>query len=139
VPPPQLARDAPVADLLEPPLVEIAARFRIPEHLLRLVRLERAVGEGLHAHEPLHREERLHDRLAPLAVRHLVGHLLGLLEETECLELLQDLLAGLFTTEPLEFAAVLVDPTIFFEDVDHGQAVSLPDLEVVGGRDPASP
>ncbi len=130
--PPELPRDAPVADLVEPALVLVGALLGVPDHLPRLVRLERAVGERLHAHEPLHREERLHDRVAALAVRHLVPHLLRLLEEAHGLELHEDLLPRLEAVEPLELAAVLVDPAVLFEDVHHVEVVALPDLEVVG-------
>ena len=68
VAPPELARDAPVADVLHPVVVRLAST---PRGTIRDAavahRLDRGLGQRLHADVPLLGDERLHHRLAAVA------------------------------------------------------------------------
>ena len=81
VPPPELARDVPVADAREPLLELDAAPLRDEADLALPVRLERGRGQRLHRHEPLVAQPRLDDRAAAVAVPHGVEAALDLLEQ----------------------------------------------------------
>ena len=72
MPPPELPRDVPVANALQP--VHVHRFPPLGQDADRAVahRLQRRLGERLHAHEPLVRQARLHHRVAAVAVTHRV-------------------------------------------------------------------
>src|SRR5437867_928896 len=102
VPPPELARDVPVPDVLHPVLVGRAPALRDEPDLAAAVSGERGLGERPHLHEPLVAEPRLHHRVAAVAVAHRMLVRLALLEQPLGLEQLHDLRSRLEAIEPLE-------------------------------------
>ena len=69
VAPPELPRDAPVADIPHPLVVGLLPELGHEARLARVRRGDRPRCEGRCLHEPLERDERLDDRVAPLAAR----------------------------------------------------------------------
>src|SRR5690606_22536145 len=70
VPPPELPGDAPVADVLEPVLVDFGVAVGCEAHPAVARCGERRLRQRLHLHEPLIREPRLDHRVATIAVRY---------------------------------------------------------------------
>src|SRR5690348_3078743 len=68
VAPPQLTRDIPVANVLEPVLVHRDPAFRDEPYRAGLDGSECRSRQRGHLHKPLIRESRLDDRVAPVAV-----------------------------------------------------------------------
>ncbi len=131
MPPPQLAADRPVVDVLHPVgvhLLEARGQDRGPS---LGDRCERPLGERLHADEPLHRQARLAHRPAAVASadHHVVRALV--LEVARRPQALDDLPPGLVPIEPGELAAGLVHAGLLVEDGDGGQAVALRQVVVV--------
>ena len=98
--PPELARDAPVVDVLHPVEVGLGPRLRDDARGAALHRRERRLGERLHLHEPLRREHRLDDRLAALAAADGHDVLLAAALEAEAAQILLDQLARLLRSRP---------------------------------------
>ena len=65
--PPQLARDAPVADVVHPVEVHFVEAFGDDLDFSRLHRGNGRLGQGLHGHEPLLGEQWLQDSAATIA------------------------------------------------------------------------
>ena len=87
VAPPELARDAPVADALQPCLVVVTPSLRNELERAVTVRVERRAREWRHANEPLVREPRLDHGVAPVTVTHGVPVRFHFFQETGGLEL----------------------------------------------------
>ena len=139
VAPPQLARDAPGADVLHP--LEVAPPLALGADADAAVAddLERGLGELVHAAEPLQRDQRLDPLAGAVGERDVVRVGLGARDPALLAQRLDHRLARLERGEALEalagrrgHAAVLADRGDLLEPV--GAA----DLEVVGvvpGRD----
>ena len=132
MPPPELARDAPVADSLEPAQVHLLPAARKDGQLPLLDRLERGLGERLHRHEPLEGKVGLHDRVAALAVPDGVAVRLHARDEPPVLQRLHDARPRFLARQPAEIPRVLVHGRVGVHHHDGGQAVPLAQLEVVG-------
>src|SRR5687768_18402527 len=91
--PPELPRDVPVADVLEPVDVDAFPPFRKNSDGAFAQPFERRPGERLHLHEPLIGKSRLDDRVAAIAMPHGVLVLLGLYERAGVLQRLHDFLS----------------------------------------------
>ncbi len=139
VAPPQLARDAPRADVVEPVEVALALALGMDADPAVLDRGDRRPGQLLHLHEPLERDQRLDPLARALRVRHLVRVGLGAVDPALFAQRGDDGVARLERGHAREalagggrHAPVLAD---------HGQLlepVLAADLEVVGvvaGRD----
>ena len=137
VAPPQLPRNAPVANVLEPlqqnrPLVvrhhfNFRRRTKFTGH-----RFLRFVGQRFHFHEPLGRKPRLHDRFATVAGAHVVRVLGDLLHQAEFFQICNHPRAR---HEPLQariFPGVGVHVRIVGHHVDFRQMVPLAHFEIVG-------
>ena len=98
--PPELARDAPVADVVHP--LEVGLRSSSPGRTRsrRLDRGDGLLGERLRFDEPLRGDERLDDGLAALALAEAERVVLDLDEQAERFEIGDDALAGLEAVEP---------------------------------------
>ena len=90
------------------------------------------LGQGLHLHEPLGGDQRLHIVVAAVAGAHVVGIILGLDEVALLLQVLDDGLAALVAVHAVVLAAVFVDGAIVGDDPDHLQVVPQAHLKVVG-------
>ena len=67
MPPPDLARDVPVADVFEPVLVDAAVAFGDEANAAVAIGFQRRLRQRLHLDEPLQREQRLDDVAAAIA------------------------------------------------------------------------
>ena len=77
MPPPQLARDAPVMNIAHPLEVRLGVLFRRKSDKTLLDRGNRRVGERLNPDKPLRREQRLNHGFAAVALAdgvHMVAH-----------------------------------------------------------------
>src|SRR5260370_21486743 len=68
MPPPQLARDAPIVDVVHPVQVNLTIVLRRDGDLAALYDLNRALRQRLDLDEPLRRKSRLNDRAAAVAL-----------------------------------------------------------------------
>ena len=129
--PPQLARDAPVLDVLHPVAVGVLVFLghetdRVLHHGLR-----RRFGQLLHREEPLHREFRLDGHARALRIAHVVGVIFGLFQKARRVEVLFDLPAHVEAVLTHVHAHLVVDRAVVVEDVDGLQPVFLAQHVVV--------
>ena len=162
VTPPELARDAPVADVLVPREVRAGVPVRVEAHLAVAGRVaargdtlghlgdlvddlgpdggapEAVVGDR---HVPLVRQPRLDRHMAAVGVADRVGVVAHLLEQVVLVEPVDDGGAGIFAGHAHEGAGIVggVVPAVVLGDravgahhVDDRQVVAEPDLPVVG-------
>ncbi|GBD19213.1 hypothetical protein HRbin27_01717 [bacterium HR27] len=130
MPPPELSRDAPVANVFQPVEVDRAEPLR--DELERPVAcyLDGRLRERRHLDEPLLADHRLDDRTAALAVTQAVAvrccpHQIAL-----AVELLHHTPPRFLDRQPSKRPRVLVERPVGVEDVDRWQVVPLRDLEV---------
>ena len=93
--------------------------------------VEGGLRERRHAHEPLLGEQRLHERVAAIAVRDLVRVVLHAEQEPARLQIRDDLLARLADVETRIGTRVVVEPAVGVQDVDRRQTEAAAALEVV--------
>ena len=147
--PPELARDAPRLDVLEPLEIGLLPGLRHEPRFARTHGGQRALGEGLHVHVPLIREIGLDHRAGAVAVRNRVRMRLDRDEKAALVEQRDDALARLeaieavegkhrirriaAAVEPFEEGVVSRNLDLRFgtEHVDERQAVPPPDLEII--------
>jgi hypothetical protein len=133
VPPPQLARDAPVADVVHPVEPDRAVDLGEDVELAAPRGVRGALGHAVALDVPLRLDERLDDvaRAAAHAEAHLVVGLAA--EELLLVEGLGDGVARVVAHHAAELlAAVVVDAAVLGDDGDEGEAVLLAADEVVG-------
>ena len=138
VSPPELARDAPVLDVLQPVVVDLGEALGHDADAPVAHGRQGGVGQRLDAHEPLRGDHRLDDLAAALRARH--GQLVGLFAEHQPggAHIFPELLAAFEAVQAGVGPAVGVDARRFVQHGDDRQAVALADLEVVRvvpGRD----
>ncbi|KAF5036847.1 hypothetical protein DSECCO2_570890 [anaerobic digester metagenome] len=139
VAPPQLARDAPVADVVQPVEVGLVPLGRPDGRAAVLHRGPRLLGQGLDGHEPLLGHEGLDGRLAAVALVDLV--LVGLLGHQGLAgpKILDDERAALGGAQAaILLGRVVVHAALVVDDADGFQAVlaaQLPVVHVVGRGD----
>ena len=132
VSPPELARDAPVVDVVHP--LEVGAG-PVLGHEPRAAVLhggDGGLGEGLDAHEPLGRHERLDHGVAAAALSHRVPVVLDPLEQPLGLEPLDDGLARGQAVPARERPRLGRHPAVLADHRHLGQLVPPAHLEVVG-------
>ena len=136
VAPPELAADAPVADVLQP--VEIDAPEPVGDDG------DVAVGHGgvgaagdavrflvaAHLEEPLQADEGFHHRVATLAVAHRVAVVLHFFQQAQALQFLGHGLAGVEALSALVLAGLVGHVAVKADDVDDFQAVPFANLKV---------
>ena len=139
VAPPQLARDAPGADVAQP--LQVAARLRLgmDAHAPVLDGRDRGLGQLVHGHEPLQRDQRLDALAGAVAEGHGVGVGLAVADQPLLGQRRDDLLARLLHGEARVGGARLGGHApVLADDADLVEVVAAADLEVVGvvaGRD----
>ena len=131
VAPPDLAADAPVADVLHPVEEDALPALGLDDDLALAHGLDGGLGEGLHADEPLLGETAVHHRVATVAVAHLILVGLHLDEEAALLQVGHDGLAALKAVHSL-VTREGVHRAIVVHHVHLRQVVTLADGEVVG-------
>ena len=131
MPPPELAADAPVADVLHPVVVDLGEALRDDPDLAAPNGLDGRLGDRRHPHVPLLRHDGLHDLVAPVAVAHGVAVRVDLLQQAVPLQLLDDLGPDGEPVLALVRAGVLIHRAVEVHHVDDVEAVALADIEVV--------
>ena len=136
MPPPQLAADAPVADVLQPVEVDAGEPLRddadvaFGDGAVGLARDAVGLLVAAHVDEPLHTDERLDHRGAALAVADGVAVRFHLLQHAQRFQLLHHAAAGLESLHARIFAGHPGHVAVFADDVGSVQAVALAHLEV---------
>ena len=137
VSPPELAADAPVADVVHPVEIDFGEAFRDDLRIAVCDSVPCGLGERLHSHIPLLGNDWLDDVVAPIAVSDGVGVRLRPLQQAFGLELAHDVLARFEHALPLIWAGVGVQRSVEVHYADGRQVVALAYLEVrriVSGR-----
>ncbi len=132
VSPPQLAADAPVADVFQPVVVDFGEPRGHDADAPIAHRLQRRVRQGLDAHEPLRGEHGLHHRVAALAVAQSVIVWLSLEKLPAGFQIAQQCFAGLVAIHARVGPRLFVERGVPVHDVDHRQVVALAHLVVAG-------
>mmetsp|Transcript_65894 Transcript_65894/g.106266 ORF Transcript_65894/g.106266 Transcript_65894/m.106266 type:complete len:493 (+) Transcript_65894:1308-2786(+) len=132
VTPPELTRDAPVLDVLQPVVPGLVVELWLNLELARPHSLDTLVGQLLAVHPPLRLQVRLDDVLRARAQTkahgmRLLGNPQALLGQgrLDGLTSLEAVLAGKLTTQGVDLAVLV-------EDADHLQFVTLATLVIVG-------
>ena len=131
VAPPELAADAPVADVFHPVVVVSFEAFGHDRDAAVLDGGDGCLSEGLGFHEPLGAQDRFDDGMAALAVADLVDVRFVADDEAGGVHILPEFLPGFEAVEPFVGAGGGVEGTILVGDVDEGQIVALADYVVV--------
>ena len=130
--PPQLARDAPIADVVHPFEISLGPVFGDELDVVRFDHGDSLLGERLHAHEPLRGEERLDDGLAAVAPADGQSVWLDFFQQAEALEIFDHAAAGLEAVEAGVGAGCGGHVAVFIDDLDARQIVAFAGLEIVG-------
>src|SRR5262249_31070863 len=128
--PPQLAANAPVADVFHPVEVHPNPTLRVQPQAATADRLDCWHGQWRHAYEPLLRQIGLDDRVAALAAPNWDAVGFGLDQQTPRLEVGDYLLACREALESGVGSAVLVDMAVWRHDHQSWETMPLPHLEI---------
>ena len=132
VTPPELARDTPILNVLQPVAVCCYVLCRVELDLALEHRRQSDVCEVLHREEPLLAEARLYGCvLVALRVAHLVVVVLNLLYQSGSLQVLYNLLAHVHAIHAYIHARSLRDSAVRVEDIDSLEVVRLAECVVV--------
>ena len=130
--PPQLARDAPVVDVVHPVQIDLAIIFRNDRDLAALHRFDGAVGQRLDLDEPLLGQARLDHRPAAIALAERERVILFSNQEALFLQIGHHALARFEAVETRVRAGVLVHVRVLVHHVDLRQIVAQSGLKIVG-------
>ena len=130
--PPQLAGNAPVADIFHPVEIGLAEPLGDEFGLPVLDHPDGLLGQGLHLHEPLGGDDRLHVLMAAVAGAHVVAVRLHLHQISARFQIGDDLLSGLVAVETLILSAVFVDLAVVVQNPDDFQIVAQSHFKVIG-------
>ncbi len=132
VPPPELAGDAPVMDVLQPVQVDALEAVRLERQPAVVRRGYRGLCQRGHLDEPLLADQGLDHGVAPLAVTDGVGVRLDLDQRAVRLQSLHHAPSGIGNRQAGERPRRLVHRAVEVHHERHGQAMTAADLEVVG-------
>ena len=138
VAPPELARDAPVADVVHPLEIGLGPVGRNERDAAGFHRLDGLLGQRLGLDEPLRGDQRLHDGLAALALAHVEGVVFRLDQRAARFQVLEDAAAGFEAVQAGVGAGGGGHDAVLVDHLDLGQAVAAAGFEIVGvvrGRD----
>jgi hypothetical protein len=130
--PPQLPGDAPVADVLHPVEVGFGKAVGDKLGLPFLHHFNGLLGQRLHFHKPLGRDDGLHIVVAAVAGAHIVGVVLHLYQVSLGVQVGHNGLPGLVAVHAFVFAAQIVDLALVVQHPDDLQIMPQAHLEVVG-------
>ena len=130
--PPELARDAPIADVVHPFEVGLGPVFGDELDASGLDDGNGFFGERLSAHEPLGGDQRLHDGLAAVALADGQRVGLDLFEQAQFFEIFDHSLAGFEAIEPGVGAGFGGHAAVLVDHPDAGQIMALAGFEIVG-------
>ena len=130
--PPQLAADAPVADVLHPVAVRLHPTLRIEFDAAVVHRLQGGLRQRLHLHEPLVRKTRLDGNVVPFGITDLMRVVFDMVQQAKLFDLLHDGFAADIAVHAFELLAGLrVHRAVVVHDVDDFQIVAQTDFIVV--------
>ena len=132
VAPPDLARDAPVADVQHPVVVGLGPVGRDDGGLAGFHGLDRLFGQGFDLDEPLGGEVRLHHGLAAVAVAHTVLEGLDLFQQSLFPQGRYHGLAAGKAVHAGKAAGLFGHQAVVADHLDAGQVVAAADFKVVG-------
>ena len=138
MPPPKLARNAPVLNVLHPVTVGVLELLGDQLDFVGHDRVEGGLGQLRHAHPPLQRQAGLHYGAGALAGAHRRGVFFGLGQVSRSLEILGNLGAGGKALHARVLQAVGTQGSVFVEYVEYFESVLLADgvvVPVVGRSD----
>ena len=130
--PPQLARDAPVADVVHPLEVGLGPILGDELDAAGFDHRDGFFGERLGAHEPLRGDERLDHRLAAVALADGERVRLDLFEQAEALEVFDHAAACFEAVETGVGTGFGGHSAVLVDDLDARQVVTLAGFEIVG-------
>eukprot|EP01137_Pigoraptor_chileana_P033897 Opistho-2@25586 len=132
VAPPQLARDAPVPDVLQPSVPRLFVHVGNDPQLLGDAHgIDCAARHFVRADIPLRLHERLNNVLCATANGDDHRVVLDIAEEALLLECLEDGNTRVKPLHSLELRAIVVDCAVVVENVDDGEVVAHADLKVI--------
>ena len=123
--PPQLARDAPVLEVLHPGGVGLRPARGVEGDLAGVDGVERRSLELVDGHKPLLGQPRLQRGVATVAVHDGVVEVLDVIEQAVLVEPLDDGLAALVAVHAGELTVALDDHRVLIKDIDLRQVVGL--------------
>ncbi len=132
VSPPQLARDAPIADILHPVKIGLGPVFREEPDISGPDRLDGRLGQGFHLDKPLQRQIGLYHSIAPVAMADRVLILFLLFQQALIGQASHNLLAAFQPVQSLVFPGVLVHLAVRSQDIDEFQVMLLAHHKVIG-------
>ena len=116
--PPQLARNAPVINVLHPVQINLPVVFRNDRDLAALDRRNRAVGQRLDLDEPLLGEPRFNHRSAAVALAQSKSMVLLAHQKSLLLQIGQHTLARFVAIKPGVHARILVHVRVLIHHID---------------------
>ncbi len=132
VSPPQLAADAPVADIIGPVEINLLQTFRNQFYITVFHRFHRGLNQFIHLYEPLFLYQRFYGCLTAVMSAYIVGIIFNLYQQPLTLQLRNDGSSRLIPVHTAVFSAVLVDGGIVVHHIDNRQVMALSHLKVVG-------
>ena len=125
MPPPQLAADTPVFDVLHPMTVGVLIFCRIKLQFVVHYRRQCHLCKMLHFEEPLHRQFRFDHYVGTFGVSYFIRISFRLFQQAGSFKVFFDLLADIETIHTDIHAGSFAQCTVVVEDVDTGQIVLL--------------
>ena len=136
--PPELPRDAPVADVVHPLEVGLAPIGGNKNDAARFHGFDGLFGQRLGLDEPLRGDQRLDNGATARALADIQRVVFGLHQRAQRTKIGQHLLAGFETIQPRVLTAGGGNDAVFADHLNLGQVVAATGLEIVGvvrGRD----
>ena len=125
MPPPQLAADAPVLDIVHPFEISLRPVVRNEANAARFDGSDSRLRQWPDAHVPLVGEIRFDDRTTAITARYLAQVVVDLRHQSECLEIGDDFLACNKAIEAtVRSRCVVVDRGVVVENVEQRQFVA---------------
>ena len=132
VSPPELAADAPVADVVGPVEIGLLHPGRDQLDVALFHALYRGFDELVHLHEPLLFDQRLDSGTAAVVCTNVVDMVFDTDQKAHLIQFFDDLRPGFISVHAAELRAILVNRGVVVHDIDLRQIVALADFEVVG-------
>ena len=132
VPPPELAADAPITDVLQPVVIDFGEALRHNAGFSAADGFQRLVGQGLNFDEPLGGDHGFDNLAAALRAGHVERVRLLFDNQVLSAHIFPEFLAALETVHASILAAVLIDMGLFVENVDEFQPMCLTNGIIVG-------
>ncbi len=116
--PPDLARDAPIPDILHPLKIGLLPELRHDSGAAFSDRLNGRLGQRLCSHKPLKGKIGLDDRLASVAVAYHVTVVFDFYQNTVSLKILNDPVSAIEAIQPSIRARILIHSARFINHLD---------------------